>query len=52
MPGACPRSQFRLATHGCPVKLAAFDVVAVHSQAAATDRGLAWLRQIVRGLFD
>src|SRR5262245_9398376 len=28
-------ANFALATHGCPVKLATFDVVAVHSQAAA-----------------
>ena len=44
-------ADFDLATYGCPVELASFDVVAVHSQAAASDRGLAWVREIVRGLF-
>lgn len=45
-------SDFELVTCACPVKIETFDVVTVHSRAAATDPGLAWLRGLVRDLFD
>jgi DNA-binding transcriptional LysR family regulator len=45
-------TDFGLLVRNCPVKLESFDVLAVHSSGAANDGGLAWLRGLVRDLFD
>jgi DNA-binding transcriptional LysR family regulator len=45
-------TDFGLLVRNCPVKVESFDVLAVHNSAAADDGGLAWLRGLVRDLFD
>jgi len=45
-------TDFGLLVRNCPVKVEAFDVLAVHNSTAADDRGLIWLRGLVCDLFD